>query len=98
MLNRTTSCIRYEEGTVDISMHPRFSVKVRGVPVNISKQQLADSASLPREADPPSEQATNNAGQFHPTAPQRTNHNPLLNLPIARRLALGFLIPALIAS
>jgi diguanylate cyclase (GGDEF)-like protein/putative nucleotidyltransferase with HDIG domain len=30
--------------------------------------------------------------------PRRTSSNPLLNIPIGRRLALGFLIPALIAA
>jgi HAMP domain-containing protein len=32
------------------------------------------------------------------SGPKRTRTNPLLNLPIGRRLALGFLIPALIAA
>lgn len=70
---------------------------MRGVPVNISRQHPAHSLSLPTDADS-RKQATRNSGQLPPVAPQHTSRNPLLNFPIAQRLALGFLIPALIAS
>src|SRR5712691_9952307 len=39
-----------------------------------------------------------NARATRSPGPRRIRSNPLLNIPIGRRLALGFLIPALIAA
>jgi diguanylate cyclase (GGDEF)-like protein/putative nucleotidyltransferase with HDIG domain len=56
--------------------------------LSISDQRLSSSPVLP-DAHPMRVSASTK---------RRTSHNPLLNMPIARRLTLGFLIPALIAS
>lgn len=61
-----------------------------------SAPKLADSAISPSELYPRPLSEESEAVKSH-TA-RRKRSNPLLNIPIGRRLALGFLIPALIAG
>jgi diguanylate cyclase (GGDEF)-like protein len=59
-------------------------------------------SSLSRPSDAPSEKRSRldsiNLQVTGSTRPQRIRSNPLLNIPIAWRLGLGFLLPALIAA
>jgi len=56
--------------------------------LSISDQHLSSSSVLPDA----------HTVRVSASKPHRTSRNPLLNMPIARRLTLGFLIPALIAA
>lgn len=61
-----------------------------------SDQHLSSSSVL-LDAHP-RKRSTRRAVRGSASGPQGKSRNPLLNMPIARRLTLGFLIPALIAS
>ncbi len=65
--------------------------------MSISDQRLTPAPPLLPEAHP-HKHSTQHSMRVAAREPQRKSRNPLLNMPIARRLTLGFLIPALIAS
>ncbi len=61
-----------------------------------SASNLKISSDAP--ADKRVRQECGDAQASKSSSPWRMHSNPLLNIPIGRRLALGFLIPALIAA
>jgi diguanylate cyclase (GGDEF)-like protein len=65
--------------------------------LSISDQYLSTSSSVRPDARQ-QKRATLRPVRVSASLPQHKSRNPLLNMPIARRLTLGFLIPALIAS
>ncbi len=65
--------------------------------MSISDPHLPTSSSVQPDAQQ-QKQVNLRPVRVSASLPQRKSRNPLLNMPIARRLTLGFLIPALIAS
>jgi diguanylate cyclase (GGDEF)-like protein len=65
--------------------------------MSIADQHLASSSAALPDAHP-QERTSQHLVCVSASGSTRTSRNPLLNMPIARRLTLGFLIPALIAS